>query len=159
MSTSEKSPNPDCEELLAGYPVVVEIQVRWRDMDALGHVNNVQYYEYFEMARIAYLERLGIWHPGGEWTDVGVILASNSCRYKAPVSFPDTVLVGTRVSAFGSDRVSMENLMVSRTLGLVAAEGKAVVVSYDYHRKRKRPWNEEQRAAFLRLEGREPPPA
>jgi acyl-CoA thioester hydrolase len=156
---SEKSASPGCDELLAGYPVVVEIQVRWRDMDALGHVNNVQYYEYFEMARITYLERLGVWHPGGKWIDVGVILASNSCRYKAPVTYPDTVLVGTRVSTLGIDRVAMENLMVSRTLGVVAAEGKAVVVSYDYRRKRKRPWSEEQRAAFIRVEGREPPAA
>ncbi len=47
------------DALLPSYPVVVEWDVAWGDMDAYGHVNNVVYFRYFEQARIAYLERIG----------------------------------------------------------------------------------------------------
>jgi acyl-CoA thioester hydrolase len=46
-------------ELLAGYPVVVEIPVAWGDMDYFRHVNNIVFFRYFESARIEYLERIG----------------------------------------------------------------------------------------------------
>ncbi len=62
--------------MLSAYPVVVDVVVRWGDMDALGHVNNIVFLQYFETARIAYLERAGIAsglaherarrHPGGQ---------------------------------------------------------------------------------------------
>jgi acyl-CoA thioesterase FadM len=44
-------------DLLAGYPVVIEIPVAWGEMDAFQHVNNVAYIRYFESGRIAYFER------------------------------------------------------------------------------------------------------
>jgi acyl-CoA thioester hydrolase len=158
MARRETQAPADCAEMLAAYPVVTEVQVRWHDMDVLGHVNNVQYFDYFEMGRISYLEKMGVWQPETGWTGMGVILASTSCRFKTPVTYPDTILVGTRVCALATDRIMIENLAVSREQGVVVAEGKAVIVSYDYEKKRKKPWSEEQRAAITRLEGREPPP-
>lgn len=41
---------------LSNYPIVYEQKVAWGDMDAFGHVNNVQYYRYIESARIAYFD-------------------------------------------------------------------------------------------------------
>ena len=46
-------------DLLAGYPVVIEIPVAWGEMDAFQHVNNIVYFRYFESGRIAYFERAG----------------------------------------------------------------------------------------------------
>jgi acyl-CoA thioester hydrolase len=48
-------------ESLASCPVIIEIPVAWGEMDALRHVNNIAYFRYFESARIAYFERLGLW--------------------------------------------------------------------------------------------------
>lgn len=45
---------------LSVYPVIHQQTVAWGDMDAFGHVNNVQYYRYIESARIAYLMALNI---------------------------------------------------------------------------------------------------
>ncbi|MCB0148997.1 MAG: acyl-CoA thioesterase, partial [Caldilineaceae bacterium] len=47
-------------DLLAGYPVVIEIPVAWGEMDAFQHVNNIVYFRYFESGRIAYFERAGM---------------------------------------------------------------------------------------------------
>ncbi|MFO7632899.1 MAG: acyl-CoA thioesterase [Caldilinea sp.] len=46
-------------DLLAGFPVIVEISVAWGEMDAFQHVNNIVYFRYFESGRIAYFERTG----------------------------------------------------------------------------------------------------
>lgn len=142
--------------MLSDYPVVVEVEVRWGEMDALGHVNNIIYLQYFETARIAYLERLGLEPPGPMWRERGLIIASVNCRYKLPVTYPDTLSVGSRVRALGEDRLIMEHAATSRKVGKVAALGEAEIVSYDYVAGRRAPLPEEWRRGIVDLEGREP---
>jgi len=112
--------------------VVVEVVVRWGDMDALGHVNNTVYLEYFQTAHIIYMERLGLNTPGPEWRQAGLIMAASTCRYKAPMTYPDTLSVGSRVAAIGEDHLLMEQVAVSQKSGTVVADGEVTVVSYDY---------------------------
>ena len=114
-------------EALRPFPVVSTIAVAWGDMDAFQHVNNAMYFRYFETARIAYFDRAQL-----DEATVGPILASTSCRFRAPVTYPDTLLVGARVTAVGTDRFGMEYAAYSMHLGRVAAQGEAVVVAYDY---------------------------
>jgi acyl-CoA thioester hydrolase len=142
--------------VLDGYPVVVDVVVRWGDMDNLGHVNNTLYLQYFETARIEYLVRLGLEPPGPAWGEYGLILASLSCRFKAPVTYPDTLSVGARIAAIGDDRVRMEHAAVSRKLAKVAAEGDAVIVSYDYVAGRRTSLRTDLLDTIVALEGREP---
>lgn len=143
--------------MLKGYPVVVDVVVRWGDMDALGHVNNIVYLQYFETARIDYLVHLGMDPPGPAWREFGLIIAASNCRFIAPVTFPDTLSVGARVSAIGEDRLIMEHIAVSQKLDKVAAEGDAVVVSYDYSVSRRTPFPQDIREAVTALEGHELP--
>jgi acyl-CoA thioester hydrolase len=91
-------------ELLSGFPVIVEVPVAWGDMDAFGHVNNTMFFRYFETARIAFLDRIGFRGENG----IGPILASTQCRFRRPLAFPDTVLVGARVSETTDDRFTHE---------------------------------------------------
>jgi len=143
--------------LLRDHPVVVDIVVRWGDMDALGHVNNIIYLQYFETARIEYLARVGMEPPGPSWREVGLIIASVSCRFLAPVTFPDTLCVGAQVVSLGADRFLMEHLAVSRRLGRPVARGDALVVAYDYALGRRTALPGQLREAILALEGREIP--
>ena len=139
------------------YPVAVDIGVRWGDMDALVHVNNVVYFEYFELARVAYLERIGMPTPGPAWRDFGWVIGSTCCRYEAPVTFPDTLAVGTRAGALSGDRLLMEYQAVSAKLNRVAAEGEALLVAYDFGAGRVTPIPDDIRRSILSLEGRELP--
>lgn len=116
---------------LAQFPVVVELDVAWGEMDAYDHVNNVVYFRYFENARIAYLDRVG-WMASKIQSGLGPIIASTSARYRKPVSYPDHLLVGVRASDVQADRVTFEYRLVSAKWNAVAAEGQALVVSYDY---------------------------
>jgi acyl-CoA thioester hydrolase len=139
------------------YPVVVDIDVRWGDMDALVHVNNIVYFQYFQLARGAYLQRIGMPPAGPAWHDFGWVIGANCCRYKAPVTFPDTLSVWTRVGALSDDRMLMEYRAVSKKLGKVAAEGEALVFAYDFGAGRKSTIRDDVREKILALEGRELP--
>ena len=140
------------EELLAGYPVVIQLPVAWGDMDAMQHVNNTVYFRYFESGRIAYFERLELMDQMKE-TGVGPILASASCRFKFPLTYPDTISVGVRVTDMGEDRFTMAFRVVSHRHQRVAAEGDGLIVTYDYRAGRKTPVPQEVRARIQALEG------
>ncbi len=126
------------QELLKVYPVVVELPVAWGEMDALRHVNNIVYFRYFESARMAYFTQLGIWDYMNE-TGVGPILASTACKFKLPLTYPDTVSVGARITDIEADRFNMLYVVVSHGHARVAADGEGLIVSYDYRALRKAP--------------------
>lgn len=136
---------------LAGFPVVIDIPVAWGEMDALQHVNNIVYFRYFESARIAYFEKLRFWEFMNQ-TGVGPILASIQCKFKIPLTYPDTVSVGTRIPSIEQDRFVMEYRAVSHKSQAIAAEGESVVVSYNYRESKKTPLPEEMKQRILTLE-------
>lgn len=137
--------------LRAEFPVVVEIPVAWAEMDYFRHVNHAVFFTYFEGARIRYLDAIGF-RELGEARQVGPILASTQARYRRPVVYPDTVVVGARATEVGEDRFTHEYRLVSRRMGDVAAEGGALLVSYDYAAARRTPLPPEVRAAIERIE-------
>ncbi len=141
--------------MLDEFPVTVDVAVRWADQDALGHVNHTRYLRYFEIARIAYLERIGMDPPGATWQEFGIIVASLNCRFLAPITYPDTLSVGARIVGMSADRCTIEHLAVSKTLGKPAARGTAVLVAYDYAAKRRRPWPPDIVQKIVCLEDRE----
>lgn len=119
------------EALLEGYELVIQRPVTWGSMDAFQHVNNTVYFRYFEDARLAYFATIKI-EETMKRDGIGPILASTQCRFKAPLTYPDTVHIGTRVAQLQEDRFLMEYIVVSQTLQKVAALGKGMLVSYDY---------------------------
>lgn len=127
------------EELLAEYPVVIDLSVAWGEMDAYNHVNNIIYFRYFESVRIAYFERTGMLEMK-EATGVGPILAATQCRYKVPVTYPDRLKVGARITELGKERCTMITAVASERLGRIAAEGESIIVSYDYRALAKAPF-------------------
>lgn len=138
--------------LLKGFPVIIPITVAWGEMDALRHVNNVVYFRYFESARVAYLEKMKFWEFMHR-TGIGPILASTKCRFMAPLTYPDRLLAGTRISDVGKDRFIMQDCLVSERLQKIVAKGESVLVSYDYRENRKVPLPEELRRSIAELEG------
>lgn len=139
------------KQLLESFPVHVQIPVAWGDMDAFQHVNNVMYFRYFETARVAYLDRVGFMEMR-ERTGIGPILASTHCRYRIPLTYPDTITVGIRVSEIKEDRFAMKLVVVSGQFLKSAAEGTDVIVCFDYRVGRKAPLPGEIRQRILDLE-------
>lgn len=87
----------------AAFPHFCEIATRWMDNDVYGHVNNVQYYSYFDTAVNQFLIERGVLdiHKG----EVVGFVVDSGCSYFSPVAFPDTVHVGIRVAKLGNSSV------------------------------------------------------
>ncbi len=124
------------EKLTEGYPVVIEIPVAWGEMDAFQHLNNTVYFRYFESARIAYFERLDLLELMTQ-KGIGPILASTSCNFRIPLTYPDKVLSGAKVTKIEKDRFTMNYIVVSTKHQKTAAEGEGLIVAYDYRENKK----------------------
>jgi acyl-CoA thioester hydrolase len=144
---------------MQGFPVTIELPVQWGEMDALRHVNNARFFSWFESARITYFERLRASIPGASATtglgEIGPILASTSCDFLRPVSYPAVVRVGARVSELGNSSMRME-YAVERTDAPddLCAKGTSVVVLVRYASLQKVRVPDEMRAAIEALENR-----
>ncbi len=88
------------------YPHVLPIVTRWKDNDVYGHVNNVEYYSYFDTVINAWLIREGgLDIHGGE---VIGLCAESHCAFKAAMEFPETVQAALRVGKLGRSSVRYE---------------------------------------------------
>jgi len=118
------------------YPVSIPIAVHWADMDALGHVNNARYFTWFESARMALFERVGLASVGTP--EVGPILAHTRCDFLAPVRYPADLVAGTRIDRIGTTSFTM-GYAVAHTArpDEPVARGEGVVVLIDYRSETK----------------------
>ena len=89
-------------ELLKDFPIVLEASIAWGEMDAYQHVNNVVYFRYFENVRIACFDQLRMMEHK-EQSDIGPILSSTQCRFKIPLTYPDTISVGSKIEDLEED--------------------------------------------------------
>lgn len=124
------------EKFNQNYPVQVEIPVQWGDMDAFNHVNNAMYFKYFESARIAYFNKLGVMEADSK-DNIAPILAETSCRFKYPLNFPDTILVGASIIENHSHGFLMEYGVYSKQLEKITSvgTGRIVMLNYATHEK------------------------
>ena len=113
---------------LSDYPIIYEQQVAWGDMDAFAHVNNVIYYRYIESARIYYMEALNL-----AVKEINTVVASNQCKYIAPVFYPDCIKIGVRVEEIRNSAFRMSYLLYSEKQEKVVAIADAVIVCVDKH--------------------------
>ena len=112
--------------MLSQYPIILEQNVAWGDMDAFGHVNNVMYYRYIESSRILYFRHLKTYQQ-----DVLTVIASNQCKYLKPVFYPDVLKVAARVEELRNSAVRMHYVLYSEAQKEIVATAEAVVVFVD----------------------------
>ncbi|QOI96896.1 MAG: acyl-CoA thioesterase [Flammeovirgaceae bacterium] len=129
------------------------IQLRFKDIDKMGHVNNANYLTYIELARVKYFE--DVVSTDKKWSQqVGIILARIEIDYKSPVFLHDTIAVYTRCSRIGNKSLTLDWVVVREKSGTeeVVAQGIAVLVCYDYAHEQTIAIPEEQRKAIERFE-------
>jgi acyl-CoA thioester hydrolase len=105
------------------------ISTRWMDNDVYGHVNNVQYYSFFDTVVNGYLIDAGALDPTRSAV-VGLVVETQ-CRYFAPLSFPQTIDAGLRVARLGNSSVRYEIALFAHGSDLAAAQGHFVHVYVD----------------------------
>jgi len=115
---------------------LLEHPVRWGDMDALEHVNNTIYFRYFEEARINFFNDSGL-RKLMDSQNVGFILGSTDCKFKFPITYPDTLYIESVALNVENDRFTVRQTIKSKQHEKIAAESSSVIVSYDHKNKRK----------------------
>jgi acyl-CoA thioester hydrolase len=125
------------------------VEVRFRDIDAFGHVNNAVVSTYLELARVRYLVDVLKVDPVGR---MPLILAMIKIDYLSPIFFDDDVRVSSRVDWVGTSSIAMSHLMKAaeeRDL----ARASSVLVAYDYAQARSMPVPPDWRQALAAHEG------
>ncbi|HEV2712006.1 MAG TPA: thioesterase family protein [Gaiellaceae bacterium] len=111
---------------MEGFDFVHTESVRFRDLDGMGHVNHAVFLTYMESARLAYLASLGL----GDNPLRELILARAEVDFRSPIELGEQVDVGVRTSRIGTKSFDLEQDV--RADGRLAAEGRFVLVGYDY---------------------------
>jgi acyl-CoA thioester hydrolase len=123
-----------------------ELEVRFRDCDAMGHVNNAVYLTYLEQARFAHWQRL----TGSTGIPRNFILARVECDYRAQATVGDRLIVRLRVAAVGTSSFTFEYEIANGRTREVVVTARSVQVMFDYAARRPVPLPADVRA---RLEG------
>lgn len=117
--------------------ITLNIPVRFRDIDSMGHVNNAVFFTYFEEGRKAFIHELfGLERP----SDFQFILAHVSCDYLRPIKLNDKPTLQTWISSIGTKRFDMQYVLVdSNDAAVVYARGQSIQVFYDYQKNQSKP--------------------
>jgi acyl-CoA thioester hydrolase len=108
-------------------PFVHHETVRFRDLDAMGHVNNAVYSTFLEQARLAFLEPLGA-------KVTSMILARLEIDFRSPAELGETVAIDVAPTRIGTKSFDLEYVL--SVGGRTVAEAKTVLVAYDYEHAR-----------------------
>ena len=127
------------------------LQVRFRDIDAFGHVNNAVFFSYVELARIEYL--LEVLRPDTPFDRMPLILARVELDYRSPIFFRETVVVDSRVDRIGRTSFDMRHRMTAGDEARLVGDVHTVLVSYDYAASRPMPVPDEWRRRIGDHEG------
>jgi acyl-CoA thioester hydrolase len=122
------------------------LQVRFRDIDAFGHVNNAVFFSYVELARIRYL--LDVLQPDRPFDELPLILARVELDFRSPIAFGEEVVVETRLARVGRSSFEMVHRMTAGPEGRLVGDVQTVLVTYDYASARPIPVPDEWRRRF-----------
>ena len=122
---------------LSSYPIHVELQTRWRDLDAFGHVNNADFATYIETARGTLFKR---WNLPFNGMGQSLIVASITIDYHQQLKHPSDIIVGQKISRIGTSSFDIESSIFNRTnTSESIASAKVTVVCFDFDQQQSVP--------------------
>lgn len=122
------APEPDAVEEAAAFRFVREVDVRFHDLDAMGHAHHTLPLIYLEEARAAYWREVA----GRETLDgIDYVMAEITVRFHGRIEYPERLSVGLRVSRIGTKSFEME-FEIRSVAGELKSSGRTVQVMYDY---------------------------
>lgn len=122
------------------------IQLRFNDIDTLGHVNNAVYQNYFDLGKVAYFTDILGQPP--DWDRQALVLASITIDYGMPVLFTEKMEVRTRVNYIGNKSLRMLQQLVNED-GDVKATARSVMVAFNHSAQESFTISDDWRASIL----------
>jgi acyl-CoA thioester hydrolase len=126
----------------------VDVQIRFNDVDILGHLNNTVYFSFFDTGKAYYFE-----HILGErmnWQKVETVIANIECAYIAPIYFGEQIAVLTRCISMSEKSFRLQQMLVEKSTGEVKSLSETVMVSYDVETRKSKPLSEKYRLALAK---------
>lgn len=124
----------------------LDIDVRMRDIDGRGHVNNAVYFTYFEHGRLRFYNTV---LNKKKLSEISFIMARTGCNFVHPITLSDHPLLQLQVKSIGTKSVAFEYRLVSRPdTDFVYATAESVQVCFDYRKNTSMTISKELRARF-----------
>jgi len=129
-----------------------DLRIDWSELDAFGHVNNLEIMKYVQAARVNYLEKVGLMQMQAE-KNLGPILASIHTQFLQPLFYPGNVVVISRVDYIKTSSFKIHHEIYNDKNEL-AAEAQDIIVFYNFNKNHKLPIPQELREKFEEIEKR-----
>jgi acyl-CoA thioester hydrolase len=118
---------------MSSYKFFTTLEVRFRDVDALGHVNNAVYLTYFEVTRFHYWKAL---LGDGAFDRFSFVVVRAECNYRSPAHIGEVLKVGARVSELRKSSFVFAYEITNSTTGTLVADGLTVQACFDLQEKK-----------------------
>src|SRR6266542_2243589 len=109
------------------FKSIIPIQVRFNDVDMMGHVSNTVYQSYYDSGKVDYFDTV---MPDMDFVNIGVVGASIKIDYLKPIFMKTRILVETRVAVLGNKSLTMEHRLVDECTNEILSTCMAVLVCY-----------------------------
>lgn len=106
-----------------------DVQIRFNDIDILGHLNNTVYFSFFDTGKAWFFE--SIMKGRMNWKRVESVIANIDCAYVSPVFFGDKLEVLTRCMAVHEKSFRLQQVLIEKNTGQVKAAAESVMVSFN----------------------------
>jgi len=114
---------------LSAFPHRIPIEIRFNDIDVLGHVNNTVYFQYYDTAKAWFFHDIVDWTI--DWKSVETVIANVECTYMAPIMFGEKLVVGTRVQNMRDRSFEVLQVIADADSGHIKSACRTIMVSFD----------------------------
>ena len=119
------------------YPLHVELETRWRDLDAFGHVNNAVFATYIENARGTLFKK---WNLPFDGKGQSLIVASITINYHQQLKHPTSIIIGQKITRIGNTSFDVESALFNKNnTEKPIATSKVIVVCFDFEKQKSVP--------------------
>ncbi|HQV78944.1 MAG: acyl-CoA thioesterase [Chitinophagales bacterium] len=127
------------------FPFPITQMVAWGDMDAFQHVNNVQYFRYFETGRVEFFNKTNLWKLI-EAENIRFVVGKLECNYLQELVHPAEIEISVGIKKIGNASLVLHQMVKSDRN--IVAHGEAIVVATNPSTGKSTPWTDNIRTAF-----------
>lgn len=105
----------------------IDLQLRFSDVDVLGHVNNTVYFAFYDTGKARYFEDISGVLP--DWQHVDKVVANVDCAFISQIVFGEEIEVLTRTMEIGNKSFTLQQMIREKRTGEIKSVCKTVMVS------------------------------
>lgn len=150
MATSSSNPRVPVPEFPFRHEV--PLQIRFNDIDLLGHLNNAVYIQFFDLGKSRYFQ--DVMPEGVDWRHINIVVANINCDFFAPTYITEPIAVLTTITHMGEKSFALEQRIVNSDNGEVKCIAKTIMVGFDMTTRKSAPIDPKWVEALERYEQR-----